>query len=191
MGASCGKHEVTPVVGASTLEPKAVNEKVIAALQTDLLNTLEPKHRDADGQIDIRTLQKVFVKAVNASLGDQDPAYIAAALCLGSKEILPKKVGDLPETFADDAAVVAFCERALRKRLEEQSKKCCSRCFGGSNDDNSDPPVTAPPVHPAFMDRSDASEANADIVPAPASAPIHGSPLSPRKRKTSVQQLPS
>ena len=146
-------------MGASTsaVAPPAItnpfNVNVIAALQTDLLNTLEPKHRDADGQIDIRALQKVFVKAVNASLGDQDPAYIAAALCLGSEEeLLP------PDKFADDAAVAAFCERALRKRLEEQQQQ-----EGKSADaaaDNSDPPVTAPPVHPAFMDRGDASKAD-------------------------------
>ena len=122
MGASCGKHEVTPVVGASAVaspdEPKTFNEKVIAALQTNLLSTLEPKHRDADGQIDIRALQKVFVKAVNSSElnNDDDPDYIAAALCLGSKRLLPEK-------FADDAAVAAFWERALRKRLEQQQQE--------------------------------------------------------------------
>ena len=88
---------------------------------------------------------------MGAPISNKTPAYIAAALCLGSEEELP------PYKFANDAAVAAFCERALRKRLEEQEQQ-----EGKSADaaDNSDPPVTAPPVHPAFMDRGDASKAD-------------------------------
>ena len=53
MGASCAKHEVTPVVGASAAappdEPKTFNEMIIAAIRAHILRILEPKDRDADG----------------------------------------------------------------------------------------------------------------------------------------------